>query len=163
VIRGNLLMIPIGGANMFFEPLYLSATSGSNTIPQLKRVVVVNGDNIAMEPTLSRAIDVLFGRAQPSGLDATGATIGTPSATPAAGTPSAAATTASPVPQPTVGASPTVGGDVASLVAQAQESYDRAQSLLRSGDFAGYGQEVDHLKAILDQLQALTMPATATP
>ena len=66
------------------------------------------------------------------------------------------------MPQPTVSAAPTVGGDVASLVAQAQQSYDRAQSLLRSGDFAGYGAEIDRLKAILDQLQALTVPANAT-
>src|SRR6185436_6123755 len=68
VLRGNLLMIPIGNANVFFEPLYLSAT-GASQLPQLKRVVVVNGDNVAMEPTLLRALDVIFGRAAPSGLD----------------------------------------------------------------------------------------------
>ena len=33
VIRGNLLMIPIGNANMFFEPFYLSAAARAATDP----------------------------------------------------------------------------------------------------------------------------------
>jgi uncharacterized membrane protein (UPF0182 family) len=161
VIRGNLLMIPIGNANVFFEPLYLSASGSGNEIPQLKRVVVVNGDSIAMEPTLARAIDVLFGRAQASGLDGTGATQPNLTATARAGTPTAGATGQ---PTPAVTASPPVlGGDVTSLIAQASESYDRGQALLRNGDFAGYGAENDRLRQILDRLQELIATPTAQP
>jgi len=152
VIRGNLLMIPIGNANLFFEPLYLAATAGTGEIPQLKRVVVVNGESVAMEPTLARAIDVLFGRATASGLD-TGASTGQPqaSATPGstASPPRATATT---VP----GGTPTPAGDLVSLVAEAQASYARAQASLRAGDFAAYGAEIDQLKQILDRIQSLT-------
>ena len=72
--------------------LPLGASAGGNELPQLKRVVVVNGDNIAMEPTLARAIDVIFGRAAPSGLDSTGASVASPTATPAAGATSQPAT-----------------------------------------------------------------------
>ncbi len=166
VIRGNLLMIPIGNANMFFEPLYLAASGGSNTIPQLKRVVVVNGDRIAMEPTLARAIDVLFGRAQPSGLDSSGAP-GPGTGAGAGTTPTAAAssgTSPQSSPQPTAAVTPAAAGTgAASLVEQAQQSYTRAQELLRSGDFAGYGQEIAHLKQILDQLQQITASPTASP
>ena len=163
VIRGNLLMIPIGNANVFFEPLYLSANGpgGSSSLPQLKRVVVVNGDNVAMEPTLSRALDVLFGRAAPSGLDSTGASVGSPTATPGAG-----ATPPAGTPQATPPASVTtapVAEDVASLVAQALESYDRAQALLREGDFAGYGAEVERSKEILDRLEQLVGTPVASP
>ena len=165
VIRGNLLMIPIGNANLFFEPLYLSASGGGSEIPQLKRVVVVNGDGIAMEPTLSRAIDVLFGRAQPSGLDSTGASVATPSATPNSGrSPQPAAT--APANAAVVTSTPApISGDAASLVAQAQSSYDRAQQLLRNGDFAGYGDEITRLKSLLDRLAQVTgAPApAATP
>ncbi len=163
VIRGNLLMIPIGNANVFFEPLYLSATAGGNELPQLKRVVVVNGDSIAMEPTLPRALDVIFGRAAPSGLDSTGASAASPTATPAA---TSQATTPQATPQATPPPSTTaapVSGDVASLVAQAQESYNRAQTLLRNGDFAGYGAELDRQKQILDRLQQLVGTPIATP
>lgn len=166
VIRGNLLMIPIGNANIFFEPLFLSAVgAGGNELPQLKRVVVVNGDNIAMEPTLSRAMDVVLGRAAPSGLDSTGASVATPVATPGAGATSSPAT-----PQTTPEATPAsatavapVSGDVASLVAQLQESYTSAQALLRGGDFAGYGVELDRQRQILDSLQQLVGTPVARP
>lgn len=160
VFRGSLLMIPIGSANLFIEPLYLVATGGSE-LPQLKRVVVVNGDNIAMESTLPRALDVIFGRAAPSGLDSAGASIGAPSATPGAG---ATAQTTPPrgTPLPAVTAAP-VAGDVASLVAQALESYNRAQALLRDGDFAGYGAEVERSKQILDSLEQLVGTPVARP
>ena len=158
VIRGDLLMIPIGGANVFFEPLYLAATTGGNAIPQLKRVVVVNGDSVAMEPTLARAIDVLFGRAQPSGLDTAGASNAPPAtATPTAAPTAAGSGTVSPArtatPTPAGLTSTAVAGDVASLAAQAQDAYNRAQDALRAGDFAGYGVQIERLKQILDQLQ----------
>ncbi len=156
VIRGDLLMIPIGNANLFFEPLYLAATTGGNEIPQLKRVVVVNGDSVAMEPTLSRAIDVLFGRATPSGLDSSGAT---PAGPPSTATPTATVSPAAPTPTP--GASPELPKDVASLVAEAAQSYERAQTLLRAGDFAGYGAENERLKQILNRLGQLV--GTPTP
>lgn len=162
VIRGNLLMIPIGSANLFFEPLYLSAAGGGAEIPQLKRVVVVNGDAIAMEPTLARAIDVLFGRAQPSGLDSTGASVATPTAI-ATG---AATESGSPTPQatPAATAAPApIGGDAASLVAEARTTYDRAQTLLRAGDFAGYGEEMARLKEILDRLEEITGTPVPSP
>jgi len=162
VIRGNLLMIPIGSANLFFEPLYLSAAGGGSEIPQLKRVVVVNGDAIAMEPTLTRALDVLFGRAQPSGLDSTGASVATPTATPAGATPQPSPSTPQGTPAATATPAP-IGGDAASLVAQAQASYDRAQAFLRNGDFAGYGTEIARLKEILDRLQQITGTPVATP
>ncbi len=154
VIRGNLLMVPIGNANLFFEPLYLAATAGTNEIPQLKRVVVVNGESVAMEPTLSRAIDVLFGRVQPSGLDSSGTPSAFPQTTPAPASTPASQPVLSVTPGP--GQTPSPGGALASLVAQAQAAYARAQAALRSGDFAAYGAEIDRLKQTLDRIQVLT-------
>src|SRR5690606_27677008 len=60
VIRGNLLMIPVGTSFLYVEPIYLQAES--SRLPELVRVVVANGNAIAMEPTLDRAIDVVLGR-----------------------------------------------------------------------------------------------------
>jgi uncharacterized membrane protein (UPF0182 family) len=62
VIRGNLIVIPIGNSFMYVEPVYLTA-EGTN-IPQLKRVIVVSGDKVVMEPTLDAAITALFGAPQ---------------------------------------------------------------------------------------------------
>ncbi|HEY5475912.1 MAG TPA: UPF0182 family protein [Tepidiformaceae bacterium] len=164
VIRGDLLMIPIGSANLFIEPLYLAATAGGNEIPQLKRVVVVNGDNVAMEPTLSRAIDVLFGRADPSGLDSGGAS-SSASPTPGTGTPTATAT-ATPTPgsaTPVTGGTPVTGSDLTALIAQAEDVYNSAQAALRAGDFAGYGAQTAILKQLLDRIYQVVPTATPTP
>jgi hypothetical protein len=144
VIRGNLLMIPIGEGNLFVEPIYLRA-SGANTIPELKRVIVANGNNIAMEPTLEEALEVVLGRAL-----ATTPTDDEPTVepTPADGT----------TPQPTATAGPTapLPDAVDGLITEANESFERAQALLQAGDFAGYGEEIERLENILQLLAELT-------
>lgn len=63
VIRGNLVVIPIENSFLYVEPVYLSS-EGTN-IPQLKRVIVISGDKVVMEPTLDEAIKAVFGAAQP--------------------------------------------------------------------------------------------------
>jgi uncharacterized membrane protein (UPF0182 family) len=63
VIRGNLLAIPINQSFLYVEPVFLLA-EGTN-IPQLKRVIVSDGDHLAMEPTLAEALQAVFGE-QPS-------------------------------------------------------------------------------------------------
>jgi uncharacterized membrane protein (UPF0182 family) len=64
VIRGNLLVIPIEQSLLYVEPLYLQATQ--IPIPQIKRVVVVYGQQVVMEPTLDQAIARIFAGAPPS-------------------------------------------------------------------------------------------------
>ena len=59
VIRGNLLVVPIDQSFLYVEPVFLLA-EGTN-IPQLKRVIVSDGNSIAMEPTLAEALQVVFG------------------------------------------------------------------------------------------------------
>jgi uncharacterized membrane protein (UPF0182 family) len=63
VIRGNLIIIPIDNSFLYVEPVYLTA-EGTN-IPQLKRIIVVSGGKVVMEPTLDQALQVVFGLAQP--------------------------------------------------------------------------------------------------
>jgi uncharacterized protein len=60
VIRGNLLVIPINQSFLYVEPVFLIA-EGTN-IPQLKRVIVSDGDHLAMESTLAEALQVVFGK-----------------------------------------------------------------------------------------------------
>ena len=59
VIRGNLLVIPIDQSFLYVEPVFLLA-EGTN-IPQLKRVIVSDGNHLAMESTLAEALQVVFG------------------------------------------------------------------------------------------------------
>ncbi len=59
VIRGNLLVIPIEDAFIYVEPLYLRATQSG--MPELKRVLVVHGERLAMAETLDEALLKVFG------------------------------------------------------------------------------------------------------
>lgn len=58
VIRGNLLAIPIKNSIVYVEPVYLEASSGE--LPQLKRIIVAYGKNVAMEETLDGALSQVF-------------------------------------------------------------------------------------------------------
>jgi uncharacterized protein len=86
VIRGNLLMIPIGRSFLFVEPIYLQARD--SRLPELTRVIVATGNRIAMEPTLTQAIDVLFGvqgATPPQSTDGTGTMPAPPQTPPSSG------------------------------------------------------------------------------
>lgn len=65
VIRGNLLVIPIGEAFLYVEPLYLLAEQGQ--IPELKQVIVATEQRVAMAPTLEQALAQAIGMATVSG------------------------------------------------------------------------------------------------
>lgn len=58
VIQGNLLVVPVGQALLYVEPVYLKARNGG--LPTLTRVVVSDGTRIAMEATLADAIEALL-------------------------------------------------------------------------------------------------------
>ncbi len=63
VIRGNLIAVPIENSFLYVVPVYLTAEG--TDFPQLKRVIVISGDKVAMEPTLDEAIQAVFGTQQP--------------------------------------------------------------------------------------------------
>lgn len=126
--RGNMFIIPIEDSLLYVEPVYLEATNSS--IPEVKRVIVAYGDNIAYEATLGEALDALFGEGSSSGLTAVG---GDSSDT-------------------------TSGGGDASLsqselIEMANTAYDNAQEALSNGDWEGYGEYMDELESILNRLQ----------
>ncbi len=152
VIRGNLLVVPVADALLYVEPLYLQA--GAGALPELKRVIVAYGTRIAMEPTLEAALARIF-----VGLP----TEGPPAATGPAGQPGGPSAPAQPAPAPATGTAPSgaagAGADrarIASLVAEANGHYERAQDALRAGDFATYGREIDALGRTLAELRRTT-------
>jgi len=126
VIRGNLLVIPLGKSNLYVEPVFLQAEDGG--LPELKRVIVAAGEHIAMEPTLTGSIAAIFGAEAPL-----------------------------PEPEPPAPAEPEepVAANIADLIEEAQQHYNKAQQYLREGDWTGYGKELDALKAVLDRLAEL--------
>lgn len=127
VIRGSLLAIPIEKSLLYVQPLYLAAEKGS--LPELKRVIVAFGNQIAMEETLEASLDQLFG------------------------TPGRQREVAA-MEAPARGAQrPPRELGVRGLAAQAWQQYSRGQDLLRQGDFAGYGEQMRQLEGTLKKLQ----------
>ncbi len=128
VIRGNLLLIPLGESKLYVEPVFLQAEGGG--LPQLKRVIVVVGEQIAMEPTLKESIAAIFGAEAPP---------------------------TEPVVKPPASAEPEklVAADTAKLIEEAQQHYNKAQQYLKAGDWAGYGSELDALNTVLERLAEL--------
>jgi hypothetical protein len=122
VIRGNLLMIPIGQSFLFVEPIYLQAeTSG---LPELVRVVVANGNAIAMERTFDQALDVVLSLAESSLPDGGARSSTTPDVTPT---------------QPPDSEVPS--GDAGQLIEDARDAVDRVES------------DIERLRALLDALE----------
>lgn len=67
VIRGELLVIPIGEALIYVRPIYLRARGGR--IPELKQVVVAYENQVVMEERLDAALEVVFGARPPSPIE----------------------------------------------------------------------------------------------
>jgi uncharacterized membrane protein (UPF0182 family) len=61
VLRGNLLVLPVGDSFVYLEPLYVQAREGR--IPELKRVILATQDRIVIDETFEKALDRLFGQA----------------------------------------------------------------------------------------------------
>jgi uncharacterized membrane protein (UPF0182 family) len=129
VIRGNLLLIPIAESMIYTEPVFLQADAGG--LPELKRVIVTAGDQIAMEATLEESLAAIFGTEAPP----SGPVVEPPSPLP-----------------PEVPMAP----EIIELVEEARQHYEKAQEYLKVGDWANYGSELDALKAILDRLAEYT-------
>lgn len=54
LLRGNLLVMPVGEGLLYVEPIYLQSTN--NALPTLVRVVVTDGQRFVMEPTFDQAL-----------------------------------------------------------------------------------------------------------
>jgi uncharacterized membrane protein (UPF0182 family) len=133
VIEGNLITLPVGGALVYEEPVYIQAagTTGSSTsgsYPLLKRVAVSFDGNVGFAPTLSGALSQVI----------PGLSSSSPGSSGSSGSGSAPGS-----------ASATVRG----YLTQAESDYGKAQAALKSGDFASYGKYIALEKQALDHAQ----------
>ncbi len=143
VIRGNLLFIPVGDSYVYVEPIYLQAETGR--YPQLKAVIVVNGDTIAFEDTFARAVQVALGNRTAQGLSFLG---DVPGESPGDG----AAEDAEPQEREAARPPLQLSDDAAELAEQAQAAFEEALEHQRAGDWAGYGEAIERLGQILERL-----------
>ncbi|HVD47110.1 MAG TPA: UPF0182 family protein [Candidatus Limnocylindria bacterium] len=64
VQQGNLLVVPIGDSFLYFEPIYLKATTASG-LPELKKVILADQTQVVYTDTLLQAINQLVGASPP--------------------------------------------------------------------------------------------------
>lgn len=124
VIRGSLLAIPVEKSILYVESLYLAAENGQ--LPELKRVIVANGNNIAMEETLDTALRKIFGGgATKDKKDSQGATK----------------------------QSETGDKTYRQLAIEALGHFQKAQELLRQGNWSAFGEELKKTGELLKNLE----------
>jgi hypothetical protein len=127
VWTGHLHLVPVGNRLLYIEPVFLVASE--NAIPLLQRVVVSDGERVAMTETVADAIAQLGGARRVVGTGEEGT---------------------SDLPAGTAGAWPT----------DALELLEEAESRARQGDWRGFGEALDRLRALLEGLGAGRAPGT---
>ena len=136
IIRGNLIVMPINDNFLYVEPVYLR--SDTSALPELQRVIVATDERIIMRETLSEALADLFElppgeivAVEDEGDDAETAV--TPPVT-----------------------TPNIDLTVEELIQSANSHFEAAEAAQKDGDWATYGAELDALKQVLEQLEALS-------
>lgn len=141
VLNGNLLTLPVGGGLLYVQPVFVQS-SGGTQLPQLRRVLVAFGDQIAFEETLNEALDVLFG-------GDSGADTGDGEVIPT-----------EPDQQPAEPGddteTPSIPADeYQAALEEARTALSDRQAALQAGDFAAFGEADARLTAAIERLLAL--------
>ena len=135
VLRGHLLVIPIGKSLLFVEPIYLKAES--SPMPELRMVVLATQDRLGFGPTFDDAMTSLFGDlARPQDEAAP------PSEKPAEGSP-----------KPAASPSPQQPANIKQLIEKAVQEFDEYQRLTSQGKLGEAGQKLEQHKRTLEELK----------
>ncbi len=142
VIRGNLIVVPLGDSLIYLQPVYLQSTSSS--FPEFRRIIVASPRNVVWGATLGQAVELLVAAEANTGDPGSSPR---PSPTPGPG--------ASPTPAPSLDPGAPLPSDIAGLIDYANVHFAAAQDALRDGDFARYGAEIALVEAALQRLDEL--------
>ena len=135
VIRGHLLVIPIGQSLLFVEPIYLQAER--SPMPELRVVVLATQEKLVYGQTFAEAMNNLFGEAAKAPPPESGQEPpreGAPTPTPAATPPNQT---------------------LQQLIDRAIQEFDDYQRLMSQGKFAEAGQKLEQHKRTLDEIRRL--------
>ena len=120
VSLGAVQILPIAGTLLYVRPLYVS--SAQTQLPELRDVVILYGQQVAMAPTLDQALAELFGAS--------------------AGSPPQVGSSRPQRTQPRPGSSSAIPAKVRKLVADAASAFTAGQKDLTKGDLGGYQHQV---------------------
>ncbi len=159
---GNMLLVPVQNSILYVRPLYVS--SDTNSAPELKQVVVVSANQVAVAPTLRDAIKTLFPASNPETVESLtiNQSIGTDTGT-QPGNDTSTTTTTTPGSTTTTTVPPTSGNEtVDQLVALANQALADADTALTNGDLGQYQQKVKQAQSYLQQAQSQAGSTTTT-
>jgi uncharacterized membrane protein (UPF0182 family) len=141
VLRGHMLVIPIGRSLLYVEPIYLRAES--SPMPELRLVVLATQDRLGSGQTFDEAMSNLFGDlAKPPPQQGS-----EPSKeSPALGAPKPAAS-------PSPGANPLPAANVQQLIIKAVQEFEEYQRLTSQGKLGEAGQKLEQHKRTLEELK----------
>jgi len=140
VLRGNLLTLPVGGGVLYVQPVYVQS-SGTTTLPLLRRVLVAFGDSVGYAATLDEALNQVFGG--DSGADAGDADVDPEDPTdPGSGTGD--------------GDDPAADAQqrLSDALADAAQALADSETALADGDWAAYGEAQQRLQTALEEALA---------
>ncbi len=146
VRRGGLIVIPVGRALLYAEPIYLQAER--SPMPELRLVVLALQDRLAYGPTFEVAMAALFGNGQST----LAAAPNTPNAPSAPVTPGAANAAAAGVASSAPAAALPAATDINGLISAAAKDFADYQRLTSEGKLSDAGQKLEALKLKLDAL-----------
>jgi len=148
VIRGHLLVIPIGRSVLFVEPIYLQAEH--SPMPELRIVVLATHEKLAYGQNFNEAMTNLFGE---TAAEAERGQAG-------ARQPGAGQTTASPsigeAGKPAPSATPPQ--NLQQLVERAIQEFDDYQRLTAQGKLGEAGQKLEQHRRTLEEIRKLSKP-----
>lgn len=116
---GDTMIIPINNSLVYIEPMYLIA-QGVNTIPEMKRVIVSNGEKIVMAENIDKAFEMLLNINSSEGNKVT--------------------------PSP----GQIVSEESKEIIEQAKTLYNSAIEAQKQGDWAKYGELINQLGELLN-------------
>src|SRR4029078_10427256 len=140
VLRGHLLVIPMGRSLLYVEPVYLR--SESSPMPELRIVVLATQDKRAYGNTFEEAVNSMFGEAARA----------TPEQKPTekpAETPPKPGATPQPSPSPVSKETP----NVPQLIIRAVQEFEEYQRLTAQGKLAEAGKKLEEHKRTLEELK----------
>ena len=136
LIQGSLFVIPIGNSLVYVQPIYLQAQQAEQALPELRRVVVVLGNQIGFERTLEESLNAAIEGRGLSLEDPTGEQ-------PPDEEPDEEPPPSTPPPAPS--------GDV---LQRCQEHFERADRALADGDLATYQREINACRDAIRESEA---------
>jgi uncharacterized membrane protein (UPF0182 family) len=147
VLRGHLLVIPIGRSLLYVEPIYLRAES--SPMPELRLVVLATQDRLGSGQSFDEALTSLAGDlARAPSQEKNGPTAEKPAPGPSPGeSPGQQKPTASPSPGTASSLS------VEQLINKAVQEFDEYQRLTSQGKLGEAGQKLEQHKRTLDDLK----------